>query len=255
MFLGARTCVRRASVLEVATGRKGSFFAVDSGPTGRPLLARAATLCAHCCHNVVSRFNAHSDWQQTLRLPVIIACHRGLARAEMMSWEAAGALGEIIGAIAVLLTLAYLATQVRQNSRSLRAASYQAWAETKARVLTAVTEEPTLAQALTRLGQHAEMSESEGHQVAHWMHLIVHVAETAYYLHLEGVLGDEIWATEMRRSAVLIRDSEMGRQWWEVAGRTQFTPEFVSAIEEFASTEEPSYKLFTFTQGVGYHAV
>lgn len=36
-----------------------------------------------------------------------------------MSWEAIGALGSIIGAIAVFLSLIYLAIQVRQNTQSL----------------------------------------------------------------------------------------------------------------------------------------
>jgi len=36
-----------------------------------------------------------------------------------MSWEALGAIGEIVGAAGVILTLAYLAVQVRQNSRLL----------------------------------------------------------------------------------------------------------------------------------------
>mgnify|MGYP003300637055 CR=1 FL=1 len=36
-----------------------------------------------------------------------------------MNWEAMGAIGEVVGAIAVVLTLAYLAIQVRQNSNPL----------------------------------------------------------------------------------------------------------------------------------------
>ena len=42
-----------------------------------------------------------------------------------MNWEAAGAIGEIIGAIGVLATLLYLAAQIRDNTRSLQAASLQ----------------------------------------------------------------------------------------------------------------------------------
>ncbi len=37
-----------------------------------------------------------------------------------------GALGEFVGAIAVVATLAYLAVQVRQNTRMMRAQIYQA---------------------------------------------------------------------------------------------------------------------------------
>ncbi len=38
-----------------------------------------------------------------------------------MNWEAAGAIGEIVGALAVFLTLAYLAIQIRQNTSTVRA--------------------------------------------------------------------------------------------------------------------------------------
>lgn len=51
-----------------------------------------------------------------------------------MTWEAAGALGEIIGAIAVIATLVYLTIQVRESVRASRAvavtdatAAVQAW--------------------------------------------------------------------------------------------------------------------------------
>ena len=46
-----------------------------------------------------------------------------------MNWEAIGAIGETIGAIAVVLTLVYLSIQIRQNTRSVRAATYQSVAE------------------------------------------------------------------------------------------------------------------------------
>lgn len=40
-----------------------------------------------------------------------------------MNWEAAGAIGEIIGALAVFITLVYLAVQIRQNTGAVRAAA------------------------------------------------------------------------------------------------------------------------------------
>ena len=36
-----------------------------------------------------------------------------------MNWEALGAIAELLGALAVFLTLAYLTIQVRQNSKAL----------------------------------------------------------------------------------------------------------------------------------------
>jgi hypothetical protein len=42
-----------------------------------------------------------------------------------MNWDAIGAVGETVGALGVLVTLVYLATQIRDNTRSLQAASLQ----------------------------------------------------------------------------------------------------------------------------------
>ncbi len=39
-----------------------------------------------------------------------------------MNWEAIGAVGETVGALAVLVTLVYLAMQIRQNTKSVQAA-------------------------------------------------------------------------------------------------------------------------------------
>ena len=37
-----------------------------------------------------------------------------------MNWEAAGAIGEIIGALSVLITLLFLSFQIRQNTTALQ---------------------------------------------------------------------------------------------------------------------------------------
>ena len=43
-----------------------------------------------------------------------------------MNWEAIGATGEIVGAVDVILTLGYLAAQIRQNTRTQKSAMAQA---------------------------------------------------------------------------------------------------------------------------------
>ena len=40
-----------------------------------------------------------------------------------MNWEAIGAMSELIGATAVVVTLAYLAVQIRENSRAVRSST------------------------------------------------------------------------------------------------------------------------------------
>ena len=40
-----------------------------------------------------------------------------------MDWDALGAIGELVGAVAVLITVGYLAVQIRQNTRALESAA------------------------------------------------------------------------------------------------------------------------------------
>ena len=47
-----------------------------------------------------------------------------------LNWEAIGAIGEILGATAVFASLIYLASQIRQNTRTARSTTRQAIAET-----------------------------------------------------------------------------------------------------------------------------
>jgi hypothetical protein len=40
-----------------------------------------------------------------------------------MNWDSVGAVGEIVGALAVLITLIYLSVQIRQNTKVARSAA------------------------------------------------------------------------------------------------------------------------------------
>ena len=42
-----------------------------------------------------------------------------------MNWDAIGAIGEVVGALAVFITLGYLAVQIRQNTKAVRATALE----------------------------------------------------------------------------------------------------------------------------------
>lgn len=44
-----------------------------------------------------------------------------------MNWDAIGAVGELVDAVAVIVTFIYLAGQLRQNAKALRSSTYQAF--------------------------------------------------------------------------------------------------------------------------------
>ena len=77
-----------------------------------------------------------------------------------MNWEMVGAVGEVTGSLAVLLTLIYLARQIKQNNHSLEenrkyasAQAYQARAETAIDVLRGVDAELMAKLGVTTLSE------------------------------------------------------------------------------------------------------
>ncbi len=63
-----------------------------------------------------------------------MACSAGLVfpfdenyRRRIINWEAIGAIGELMGATAVVVTLLYLVKQIKQNTESTDAVGLQTW--------------------------------------------------------------------------------------------------------------------------------
>ena len=94
-----------------------------------------------------------------------------------MNWDAIGAIAELLGAIGVIASLVYLATQIRQsreqmsqNTRALRAGSYQQFDDSlQATVMEGVTV-PAL-DRVVRLGManFEQLSEEDAFRFNFWM--------------------------------------------------------------------------------------
>jgi hypothetical protein len=95
-----------------------------------------------------------------------------------MSIEAWGAIGEIVGAIAVVITLGYLTVQVRQSAAANASdAIAQAAAEHVAN-MRAIAQDPVLAGAWLKLRQGEPLTPLEESQFTWWTFCFVRSAET-----------------------------------------------------------------------------
>jgi hypothetical protein len=70
-----------------------------------------------------------------------------------MNWEAIGAIGEILSAIAVLVTLIYLVAQTRQNTASVVTATYESMMAGITDINLVVVGNPEVASILDRGGR------------------------------------------------------------------------------------------------------
>jgi hypothetical protein len=108
-----------------------------------------------------------------------------------MNWDAIGAIGENVGALAVLATLIYLAVQVRQNSDLQRAQTHQQLAQERTLNLRMIVENTELRHAIAKaaLGEPLTADETG---VLFWVTIInLRAYENDLYQHSKGMIEDE----------------------------------------------------------------
>ncbi len=128
-----------------------------------------------------------------------------------MNWDAIGAVGEVGGAIAVVVSVLYLAFQVRQNTTHSRAYSQRD-------MLTEITQDilgVSLEPALMRRGLSDFASFSADDKVRFSGYLVTHIArfEANLRLYRSGLM-DEVLFRAHRAFALTLLTTPGGAQWW-----------------------------------------
>jgi len=148
-----------------------------------------------------------------------------------------GNYGEFVGSIAVVVTLAYLAVQVRHskeateaNTKLLSLQAYQGWQAANMQINMGMS---NLAQSeiVARGGAGSSNLTFESWISFAMMHLAMfQMAQSADYLYRAGLLDRELWEAEMNRAAGVLAMTGV-REWWDAGGKTQITPRFAEFLE------------------------
>lgn len=143
-----------------------------------------------------------------------------------MNWDAISAVAELAGAVAVFASLAYLAVQIRQNTKSSREATYQAIVGDLQQFRLLIAQDPQVSRLYRQgLMDMDSLSEEDRWRFGALMQTLYSVFEAQYRARrheiFSQVLGDMEW----------IAGRPGARQWWKKAKRI-FEPEFVLFIDE-----------------------
>lgn len=96
-----------------------------------------------------------------------------------MNWEAISAIGEVIGALAVVITLAYLARQVRQSNRQNLLAAFQHNYDSTNQFLTSTLESDELAELVVRgRKSYEKLTASERLRFDHFHLVVLNIVES-----------------------------------------------------------------------------
>ena len=153
-----------------------------------------------------------------------------------MNWDAIGAIGEIVGAFAVVISLSYLASQIKVQNREARISSVHDITEAfrnSIRELTDRQKAETYSQGLADFdsldepGRIQFLSIVQGH---------FRVWEEAHFQHTEDRLDEKTWDA-MRIQYEMIFQSNGAKRVWELRRQT-YSREFQVYVDGVEATDE-----------------
>ncbi|MGR8949725.1 MAG: hypothetical protein ACU84Q_16910 [Gammaproteobacteria bacterium] len=145
-----------------------------------------------------------------------------------MNWDAVGALAELLGAIAVIATLFYLAIQIRENSQMMRSTiREQRFASNQDLLLKFAGE----AEFLTKLENESELSEEENTKAAYMLRAAFRLMESSEYQYRKGLFDEEEWQAVRTSIGNYVSGSPPFRKFWAVH-KNEFSPGFRKCVSQ-----------------------
>lgn len=162
-----------------------------------------------------------------------------------MNWEAISAIGEMIGAGAVVVSIVYLSIQIRANTRATRgSASYDAahsWAQTNELLFQA--SDATLVNVRHWLIDDVQGSlstDEAGRMDVLWRSMYQKL-EGQYFLYKYGLLDAELWEHRRRLGRAMLQQA-YPRAWWENAIKIEeFSPQFIREIDSAVPMDQSAF--------------
>ena len=141
-----------------------------------------------------------------------------------------GALGEFVGALGVVVSLVYLAQQMRQNTTSVRAASFNSMTENSIRILEHSFRDGDFADFLHRAeGDPSSLSATELVRWNAYMTAVYRHFGNLVYQYRVGVLDRQMWQSYRDTLKKSLRTPSW-RAWFE-ENREVFSTSLVELVE------------------------
>ena len=148
-----------------------------------------------------------------------------------MTWELAGVIAEVVAAIAVVVSLWYLAVQLKQSTELAKAELEVQFGVTWAEMHDNMIQNPQLARAYDLAAdQWDELSEEDVRAYLWFIAKSFHVLEGMYRQYRRGLMAEDVWMPyDQYIYGVLQIEAIMG--WWQSDGSLT-SKEFKEHVDE-----------------------
>ena len=151
-----------------------------------------------------------------------------------MNWEAISAVSEIIGAAAVIITLAYLAVQIRQNTKMNASALRQSFYDYTTRQMLHGTDSTELSALMAKASMTNEtILPGEKIQILRLFQAVFVGYQGAFFQHKKNALDEEDWKTcrALLRSFWLFNGREHVAVWEQLKTGGFLDEQFIAECE------------------------
>jgi len=147
-----------------------------------------------------------------------------------VNWEAIGAIGEVVGAIGVILTLGYLAVQIRANTAALKAEGSRASRVSGTPMSVAIVQNGEAARIFNAgLADFDDLTLEEQTRFSFLLGDMIANTSSRYTEVELGILSEAEFAEDTLRIAVLLK-APGGRAFWK-----RFSGWFPSGFREYVT--------------------
>jgi hypothetical protein len=155
-----------------------------------------------------------------------------------MNWDAIGAIAELLGAVGVIASLVYLATQIRHSREQMRAVNAQQFQAQVSSTAQAMVRDGELARLVLRGNQSLDqLEEDERLRFGLYIYGILTEYESAYYQYRVGLLDLDRWQQNRSQLRSIFRPPGITSWWADEMDASNFSPEFVALVEEILGEE------------------
>jgi hypothetical protein len=147
-----------------------------------------------------------------------------------MNWEAVAAIAEALGALAVFASLVYLALQIRQNTASIKASTYDSFVSQQSDLANLVLSDEAIGRVWARgFSKLDELDPTERARFGILMERLFRHLESAHRQCATGLIDSDLFDAWWKSSLRYAR--EPGAMAWWQANQEIFTPTFREFVD------------------------
>jgi hypothetical protein len=153
-----------------------------------------------------------------------------------MNWDAVGAVGELVGAVAVIATLIYLAIQVKDSARAARSAAVTDATNAMQQFYSGLGNNPQTSELFLRgMANPESMAQESQFQFLMLLHSAFLAFQRSFFLAQEGTL--DVGLRDSIGTSILTVNRMPGMRFYWRQRKSYFQPEFIEWVESLLAQD------------------